>query len=125
MIFFESLGFLLMAFIMIKFTRLSRKLSLFYRLLEKPLPQIISLLIFLGFVYCMLAFSAMHIWGTYNSEFRRLNRSLYTLFTMITLHSNQIFDEVSGIYPLFRFNEWWVLFIILLYMIILQYTFMN
>ena len=114
-----------MALIVIKFTRLSRKLSLFYRLLEKPLPQVAFLLVFLGFVYCMLAFAGMNIWGINNSEFRRLNVALYTLFTLITLHSDQIFNVITGIHPLFRFNEWWVMFIILLYMIILQYTFMN
>jgi hypothetical protein len=125
MMFFESLGLLMMGLIIIKFTRLSRKLSLFYRILERPLPQIIFLLIFLGFVFCLLSFAAMHIWGVHNSEFRRLNKSLYILFTIFTLHSDQIFDVIAGLHPLYRFNEWWTFFILLIYTIILQYTFMN
>ncbi len=125
MLFFESLGLLLMGFIIIKFTRLSRKLSLFYRILEKPLPLVLCLLIFLGFVFTLISFAAMHIWGVHNSEFRRLNKALYTLFTIFTLHSDQIFDVIHGLHPLYRFNEWWTLFILLIYTIVLQYTFMN
>lgn len=125
MLFFESLGLLLMGFIIIKFSRLSRKLSLFYRILEKPLPLVFCLLLFMGFVFCLFSFSAMHIWGVHNSEFRRLNKSIYTLFSLFTLHSDQIFDVIHGLHPLYRFNEWWTLFMLLTYTIILQYTFMN
>lgn len=88
MLFFEALGLLLMGFIMIKFTRLSRKLSLFYRILEKPLPLVFFMMLFMGFVFCLFSFSAMQIWGVRNSEFRRLNKAIYTLFSIFTLHSD-------------------------------------
>jgi hypothetical protein len=88
MIFFETFGLLLMSLIIIKFMRISRRLSIFYRILERPLILLVCLLISLGFIYCLLAFAASQIWGIYIYEFRRLKTSFYSMFTILTLHSN-------------------------------------
>jgi hypothetical protein len=33
--------------------------------------------------------------------------------------------HLGQIHPLYRFNEWWVFFFLMLYIVFLQYTFMN
>lgn len=118
MIFFETLGLLLMALIILKFTRISRKLSIMYAVMERPLVYLSMLLLAMGFIYAMLGFTAMQMWGTYIYEFRTLSAAFQTMFTMFTLHWNQMF-ELGMVYPLYRFNEWWVFFFLMLYLVFL------
>lgn len=122
MIYFESLGLLLMSLILLKFTRLSRPLSLFYRLLERPLSYLLPLLVILCLVYTSLGYLSLHLWGVTLSEFRRLNKALYTLLTLFTLHSDQVY---FFIHPLYRFNEWWAFTVVIIHLVFMQYTFMN
>lgn len=122
MIYFETIGLLLMTLLVIKFTRISRKLSVLYSVVERPLIYVGILLMSMCFIFTMLAFAAMQIWGPYVSQFRRLRSSFYTMFTMFTLHSNQILPDISVLYV---WNEWWAFFFMMLYIFFLQYMFMN
>ena len=111
-----------MCLILLKFTRLSRPLSLFYRLLERPLSYLLPLLTILCLVYTSLGYLSLHLWGVTLSEFRRLNKALYTLLTLFTLHSDQVY---FFIHPLYRFNEWWAFTVVMIHLVFMQYTFMN
>lgn len=111
-----------MSLILLKFTRLSRPLSLFYRLLERPLSYLLPLLVILCLVYTSLGYLSLHLWGVTLSEFRRLNKALYTLLTLFTLHSDQVY---FFIHPLYRFNEWWAFTVVIIHLVFMQYTFMN
>jgi hypothetical protein len=88
MIFFETFGMLLMALIIIKFTRISRKLSILYAVIERPLLCLAVLFVAMGFVYAMLGFTAMQLWGQNIFEFRSLTLAFQSMFTMFTLHYN-------------------------------------
>lgn len=59
MIFFETLGLLLMVLIVLKFNRLSDKLAILYHVIERPIVILSMLLISLGFIYTMLSYTAM------------------------------------------------------------------
>jgi hypothetical protein len=63
MIFFETLGLLLMSLIILKFARLSSKLAALYNILERPIVLTFVLLIVLSFIFTLLSFTAMQLWG--------------------------------------------------------------
>lgn len=44
------------------------------------------------------------------------------MFTMFTLHSNTVIGDISTLY---LFNETWTFFFMLIYIVFLQYVFMN
>jgi len=113
-----------MCLIILKFTRLSRPLALFYRLLERPLPYLIPLLTLLSLVYTSLAYLCQQLWGvsSLGDNFRRLNKSLYSLLTLFTQHSDQVY---FFIHPLYRFNQGWAGLVVLVHLVFMQYTFMN
>jgi hypothetical protein len=114
MIYFETLGLLVISLFLLKFTRLFRPLASFYRLLERPLPFLLPLLIILGLIYTSLAYMSHHLWGVTLQEFRRLNKALYTLLTLFTLHSDQVY---FFIHPLYRFNEWWAFCVVMIHLV--------
>lgn len=47
---------------------------------------------------------------------------MYTMFATFSLHAN---DMIPKIHELYRFNEWWSFFFLILYVLFLQFTFMN
>lgn len=122
MIFFESFGFLIMSLVLLKFTRLQQKLAMLYRLIEKPLAYILQLFILLSFIYALLSYFTLQLYGPTLYEFRLLTRSFYTMFTLFSLHSDQIYEFI---HPLYRFNEWWTFALLIVYLVFMQYSFMN
>lgn len=113
---------LVMSLILLKFTRLSRPLGTLYRLFERPLPYLMPLLVLLCLIYTSLAYLSHQLWGISLAEFRRLNKSLYALFTLFTLHSDQVY---FFIHPLYRFNAWWAFCVVIFHLVFMQHTFMN
>jgi len=59
MIYFETFCLLIMALIMVKFTRISRKLAILYQVIERPLAYLFMLLIAMSLIYALLGFVAM------------------------------------------------------------------
>jgi hypothetical protein len=111
-----------MALILVKFSRISRKLSILYQVLERPLAYLFMLLLAMCLIYSLLGFVAMQMWGPFHYSFRKINTAFYTMFTMFTLHSNSVIGDISTLY---LFNETWTFFFMLLYIVFLQYVFMN
>lgn len=109
-----------MALIVLKFSRLSPQLATLYHILETPLVLVTMLLIVLCFIYSLLSFTAMQLWGAQVPQFRSLRFSFQSLFSMLTLHSPDL--DMSLLY---RFNNCWPLLFMVLYLVFLQHTFMN
>ena len=88
--YFESLSLLLIGILIVKFNRVSRRLSQFYHMIENPLRHLCILLAVLVILYAVLGFVAIQIWGPSFAQFRKLRIGLYSMFTMFTLHSNWV-----------------------------------
>ncbi|CDW75034.1 UNKNOWN [Stylonychia lemnae] len=122
MIFFQCLSLLLIGLLIIKFNRVSRRLSQLYNMIEKPLFTLFMLMIMLVIIYSLLGYCAEQIWGVDFYEFRSINTAYYSMFSMFSLHSNQILPKVEKLYIN---REFWSFVFIIIYIVFMQYTFMN
>ena len=86
--FFQALSLLLLAFIIIKYSRISRRLSQLFAIIEQPCVLLGVLLFGMVVIFALYGFAAYQLWGIYLPQFRKMKTSLYNMFTVFTLHSN-------------------------------------
>ena len=72
MIYFEALSLLILTQYLIKFSRVSRRLSLFYQMIEKPLLLLLGTGVLLFVLLMILGLAAHQLWGGDTYEFRTM-----------------------------------------------------
>jgi hypothetical protein len=125
MMFFETLGILLLGLYLLSFARISQPLSLLYQTLERPLPLLLAFFLVLCSVFTLLSFAAMHIWGPSVREFSSLPHAMQSLLSLFSLHANELLPVRSLLLPGLQNSTWWSFLFIVLFLVFLKHTLLS
>jgi len=106
----------------VRFLKISRRLSILFILIEKPLVLLLLMLALLCCIYLIFCLTAHNLWGAEQKSFRTMTMTVMNNFQLFALKADGIVGTTNDLYENKAF--WGIIFLIS-YILLIEFSFMN